>query len=89
MFNKRTNIIIGHALSLHSILFSYYNSTTITHFLSSLLFHSDNITSDTMNVSLLKKVVAVATSSSHGQGGDSGQGRSRDGGGGGWSRTQS
>jgi len=46
--------------------------TLLSHFLSSLLFYSDNITAGTMNVSLLKKVVAVATSSSHGQGGGSG-----------------
>ena len=87
MFNKHTNIIIGHSLSLYFILFYLifilsFNSFIITHLLLSLLFQSDNIMVDTMNVSLLKKVVAVATSSSHGKGDGSDRGRGRDGGGG-------
>ena len=47
MFNKRMNIIIGHSLSLYSILFLHYNSIIITHFLLSLLFYSDNNDNDT------------------------------------------
>mmetsp|Transcript_64294 Transcript_64294/g.71873 ORF Transcript_64294/g.71873 Transcript_64294/m.71873 type:complete len:89 (+) Transcript_64294:278-544(+) len=50
--------------SLYSILFSYYHSMIITHFLLSLLFHS----ADTMDVSLLNEVMAAATSSGRGHG---------------------
>ena len=56
-----------------------FNSIISTHLLLSLLFYFDNITTDTMNVSLSKKVVAAAISSSHGQGGGSSRGRGCDG----------
>ena len=72
-----TTIISMYTFRLTSCHIQYaYN----THLLLSLLFYSDNITAGTMNVSLLKKVMAVATSSSHGQGGGSGRGRGCDGG---------
>ena len=49
MFNKRTSNIIGHSLSLYSILFLYYNSIIVTHFLLSLLFYIDNNDNDNDN----------------------------------------
>ena len=62
----------GHSILFYFIFILLFNSIISTHLLLSLLFYSDNITTDTMNVSLSKKVVAAAISSSHGQGGGSG-----------------